>query len=103
MQPHLQIRCIRPQVYAYSLSASAKSFLHSETTLESLERCLLDACDALGHYFTSVQISLEGQPLGSYGVALVRRNAPALARQLRERFVMARERQACPLSVVGTA
>src|SRR5690349_16709001 len=103
MQPHLQIRCIRPQVYAYSLSASAGSYLHTETTLESLERCLCDACDALGHYFSSVQISLEGQPLGSYGVASVQRNAPALARQLRERFLLARERASRPLPVAAAA
>ncbi|MEJ8826742.1 hypothetical protein WKW80_32840 [Variovorax humicola] len=101
MQPHLQIRCIRPQVYAYCLSAGGNSFVHTETTLESLERCLWDACDALGHYFSSVQISLEGQPLGSYGVALIQRNAPALARQLRARFLITRERQARPLSIVS--
>jgi len=97
MQPHLQIRCIRPQVYAYSLSASSDSLLHTETTLESLETCLRDACDALGHYFSSVQISLEGQPLGSYGLTLVRRNAPALAKQLRARFLLTRQRQTRPV------
>ena len=86
MQPHLQIRCISPQVYAYSVSAGGASTGYAETTLESLERCLDDAGDSLGHYFASIEISLQGQSLGSYAVRLVRCNATGLACQLREKF-----------------
>ncbi|RYF63989.1 MAG: hypothetical protein EOO22_25075, partial [Comamonadaceae bacterium] len=76
MQPHLKIRCIGPHIYAYSLSADgAAAQPGEETTLESLERCLDDAGASLGHYFASVQISIEGQLLGSFAVALVQRNA----------------------------
>ncbi|MET0543045.1 MAG: hypothetical protein ABWZ88_14980 [Variovorax sp.] len=89
MQPHLQIRCISPQVYAYSLSAGGVPSSHTEpaeTTMESLERCLDDAGDSLGHYFASVEISLQGQSLGSYAVRAVQSNANTLACQLREKF-----------------
>ncbi|MDM0041701.1 hypothetical protein QTH89_06000 [Variovorax sp. J22G21] len=88
MQPHLQIRCIAPRLYAYSLSAGgAPTQLVEETTLESLERCLGDAGDSLGAYFASVQISIEGRLLGSFAVGLVQRNAMAVASQLREKLI----------------
>ena len=88
MQPHLQIRCLGPQVYAYSVSAGGHATQPGdETTLESLEHCLGDAGASLGPYFASVQISLQGQVLGSFAVGLVQRNAPGLASQLREKFV----------------
>ncbi len=102
MQPHLQIRRLAPQVYAYSLTAGGTepAPLSHETTLESLERCLGDACDSLGHYFSSVQISLEGQPLGSFAVGLAQRNACGLASQLREKFI--REQPAsCHAALMG--
>ena len=88
MQPHLQIRCIAPRLYAYSLSAGGASTQPvEETTLESLERCLRDAGDSLGAYFASVQISIEGRALGSFAVGLVQRNATAVASQLREKLI----------------
>lgn len=88
MQPHLQIRCLGPQVYAYSVSAGGCATRPAdETTLASLERCLDDAGASLGHYFSSVQISLQGQVLGSFAIGLVQRNAFGLAGQLREKFV----------------
>jgi hypothetical protein len=71
--------------------------------LESLERCLRDACECLGSYFSSVQISLEGQALGSYALPALQRNAPGLARQLRENFMLVRQRQARSFAVPATA
>jgi hypothetical protein len=98
MQPHLQIRCLGPQVYAYSVSAGGKVTQPAdETTLASLEHCLDDAGASLGHYFSSVQISLQGQVLGSFAVGLVQRNAPGLASQLREKLV----REHPPLAAAG--
>jgi hypothetical protein len=88
MQPHLQIRCIGPKVYAYSFSAGGVSVQPAdETTLDSLEHCLGDAGESLGHYFASVQISIEGRPLGTFAVGLVQRDAGALAGQLLEKLI----------------
>ena len=88
MQPHLQIRWLAPQVYAYSVNAGGLvTRPPEETTLASLEHCLDDALDSLGSYFPSVQISLQGQLLGSFSVGLVQRNAPGLASQLREKLM----------------
>lgn len=88
MQPLLQIRRIAPKVYAYSLSAGiAPTQPVDETTLDSLEHCLGDAGESLGPYFASVQISIEGRPLGSFAVDMVQHNAMALAGQLREKLI----------------
>jgi len=51
--------------------------------MESLERCLNDAGDSLGHYFPAVVVSLDGQDLGSYAVQRLQQNPISLAAELR--------------------
>ncbi|MFT4269076.1 MAG: hypothetical protein QM586_17975 [Xenophilus sp.] len=52
---------------------------------DSLETCLQDAGDSLGHYFPRVQMRYEGSVVGACTTELLRRNPKGLA----ERFLAA--------------
>lgn len=80
--PHLEIRRISPDFYTYSVRAGHADTCHSEDSLESLERCLNDAGDCLGHYFPTVSVSLDGQELGSYSVSRLQLHPISLAAEL---------------------
>jgi len=82
MQPHLEIRHIGPDIFAYSLHAGRAPAAWTEDPMESLARCLNDAGDSLGPYFREVCISLDGQLLGSYAVERLTRHADDLALEL---------------------
>lgn len=82
MLPHLEIRRIGPDFYTYSVRAGKADACRNEDPIDSLERCLNDAGDSLGHYFPSVNVSLDGQDLGSYSVQRLLQNPVALAAEL---------------------
>ena len=68
MQPHLEIRRIRPTMYVYSIRiANAEPRLH-EGAFRTMAQCLLDAGRSLGHYFPMVRISVDEHFLGSYAI-----------------------------------
>ena len=82
MQPHLEIRRRGPHFFTYSLGVGQAADHHSEDALDSLEGCLTDAGDSLGHYFPAVSVSLNGMLLGSYEVERMLRNPRGLALEL---------------------
>ena len=82
MLPHLEIRRVAPDFYTYSVHSGHATSVHSEDSLESLEHCLIEVGDSLGHYFPSVSVSLDGQDLGSYPVQRLQQNAAGLAAEL---------------------
>jgi hypothetical protein len=82
MQPHLNISRSSPHSYAYSLSAGGAPACYHENALSSLERCLDDAADSLGHYFPTVSVSFDGMFLGTYAISLFQRDSTALAMEL---------------------
>jgi len=82
MQPHLEIRRIGPEFFAYSVRAGRAPARHGEEDLGSLEHCLNDAGDSLGHYFSAVKVSLDGLFLGSYDVNQLLRNPTRIAVEL---------------------
>lgn len=82
MLPHLEIRRIGPDFYTYSVRAGRADACRKEDPIDSLERCLNDAGDSLGHYFPSVSVSLDGQELGNYSVQRLQQNPVGLAAEL---------------------
>ena len=82
MLPHLEIRRIGPDFYTYSVRAGKADACRNEDPIDSLERCLNDAGDSLGHYFPSVYVCLDGQDLGNYSVQRLQRNPVGLAAEL---------------------
>ena len=83
MLPHLEIRRLGRDFYIYSVRAGRADPGRSEDPVDSLERCLNDAGDSLGHYFPAVSVSLDGQELGHYPVRCLQQNAAGLAAELR--------------------
>jgi hypothetical protein len=69
MQPILDIRSVRPDLYTYSLGAVPAAELQCGDFFDTAERCLLDAGQGLYRYFDQVQIRFAGLALGSYPVA----------------------------------
>ena len=69
MQPILDIRSVRPDLYTYSLGAAPAAELECGDFFDTAERCLLDAGLGLYHYFDQVQIRFAGSALGSFPVA----------------------------------
>lgn len=82
MLPLIEIRRIAPDSYTYSVRAGHGDACHSEDSLGSLERCLNDAGDSLGHYFPTVNVCLDGQDLGCYAVQRLLLNPIGLAAEL---------------------
>ena len=68
MQPHLEIRRIRPTMYVYSIRFADAEPRMYEGAFRSLAQCLLDAGRSLGHYFPLVRISADEHFLGSYAI-----------------------------------
>ena len=82
MLPILEIRRVGSDFYTYSVRAGKADAGRSEDPIDSLERCLNDAGDSLGHYFPSVNVSLDGQELGNYSVQRLQQNPVGLAAEL---------------------
>jgi len=83
----LDIHQLRPNRYAYSIKTDGADGDAAcyESAFDSLETCLQDAGDSLGHYFPSVQMRYEGSVVGACTTELLRRNPKGLA----ERFLAA--------------
>jgi hypothetical protein len=86
MQPILDIRTVRPDLYTYSLGAAAQGVLPRDDFFETAEHCLQDAGEGLSLYFDSVQICFAGFALGSYPVARMVQDPMGLFRELMARI-----------------
>jgi len=88
----LDIHQLRPDRYAYSITTDGSQDGDAacyESAFDSLETCLQDAGDSLGHYFPRVQMRYEGSVVGACTTELLRRNPRGLA----ERFLAALSRR----------
>jgi hypothetical protein len=85
MKPVVEIHRIGRDAYAYRISAHGATEQEADITFESLARCLFDAGDALGHYFSRVEVSLDGRLLGSCATDLLRRNPKGVAERIAQR------------------
>lgn len=85
MKPLIDILRIGPRAYAYRISArfAGAQQAGDSGTFDTLERCLFDAGAALGHYFASVELRLDGRPMGGCATESLRREPAAVARRLR--------------------
>ena len=82
----LDIHQLRPNRYAYSIKTDGREAeAYYESAFDSLETCLQDAGDSLGHYFPSVQMRYEGRVVGACATESLRRNPKRLA----DRFLAA--------------
>ncbi|MDI3381589.1 hypothetical protein ACFPPF_03765 [Xenophilus aerolatus] len=84
----LDIHQLRPNRYAYSIKTDgrqADGAEYYESAFDSLETCLRDAGDSIGHYFPSVHMRYEGRVVGACATESLRRNPKGLA----ERFLAA--------------
>ncbi len=80
--PRLDIRHIGQGFFSYCVRAAGAATCQFEGGPDSLEGCLNDAGDSLGHYFSDVSVSLDGQERGSYAVQLLLKNPAGLAAEL---------------------
>jgi hypothetical protein len=86
MNPVVEILRIGRDAYAYRISARGTAAeQEADSTFDSLERCLVDAGDSLGHYFSRVEVSLDGRLLGSCATDLLRRNPKGVAERIAQR------------------
>jgi len=82
MQPILDIRTVRSDLFTYSLGTAAQPCRHCGNFFESAECCLRDAGEALHTYFDSVHIRFAGFSLGSYPVARMIHDPPGVFAEL---------------------
>ncbi|WP_225782034.1 hypothetical protein [Xenophilus sp. Marseille-Q4582] len=80
MDPILDIRPVRADLFTYSLRAPGQPPRLVDDYFGPLERCLWDAGEALNHYFERVELHLAGRPLGA--VPLQRLRCPRQRQQL---------------------
>ncbi|MEJ8814996.1 hypothetical protein WKW77_28245 [Variovorax ureilyticus] len=81
MKPVLAIRRVEPDAYSYRISDQ-----EAGGTFASIEHCLVDAAASLGHYFTSVELNLEGLFLGACALDALRRAPRAVAQRIEQHF-----------------
>ncbi|MGR4872406.1 hypothetical protein ACIPRI_26460 [Variovorax sp. LARHSF232] len=93
MLPRLDIRHIGQGFFSYCVRAGQAATCQFEGGLDSLEGCLNDAGDSLGHYFSAVSVSLDGQELGSYAVQRLLKNPEGLAAELLDKACPPPERK----------
>jgi hypothetical protein len=96
MQPILDIRSVRPDLYTYSLGAAPAAELQCGDFFDTAERCLYDAGQGLYCYFDSVQIRFAGFALGSYPVARMVEDPPGLFQELMVRALRVCRTHALP-------
>ncbi len=83
MKPLIEIRCLVPTgEYAYSIGAHRTTVCDADSAFQSLERCLHDAGESLGSYFSSVQIRYEGACLSVCATELLRCSPGEVADEL---------------------
>jgi len=88
MKPLVEIRRVATDAYAYRISAHGAEAQDSAESgaFTSLEQCLFDAGASLDHYFTRVELNLEGMFIGACSTDALRRNAKAVAQRIRQHF-----------------
>lgn len=64
MDPILDIRPVRADLFTYSLRAPGHPPRLVNDFFGPAEWCLHDAAEALNHYFDGVELQLAGEPLG---------------------------------------
>ena len=64
MDPILDIRPVRADLFTYSLRAPGQPPRLVDDFFGPAEGCLHDAAEALNHYFDGVELQLAGEPLG---------------------------------------
>lgn len=80
----LDIHQVHPGQYAYSIRTDGPGeggTDPSECAFDSLETCLRDAGDSLGHYFLRVHMRYEGRVLGACATESLRRHPEHLAQR----------------------
>ena len=96
MQPILDIRTVRSDLYTYSLGAAPEAELQCGDFFDTAERCLLDAGRGLYLYFDRVQIRFAGFALGSFPVARMIDDPPGLLQELMARILRIYRTRAVP-------
>lgn len=81
MRPLLEIRRVETDGYSYRISAQ-----EAGGTFTSLEQCLSDAAASIGHYFSSVELNIEGLFLGACATDALRRTPKAVAQRIEQHF-----------------
>lgn len=84
MDPILEIRRLRADLFTYSLRAPGQPPRLVEDYFVSVEQCLRDAAEALHHYFDRVELHLADTPLGTVAVEHLR--CPLRRQQLLQRL-----------------
>lgn len=86
MKPSLQIRCVGPQVYAYSVSVTpdGAAMTGPEQVFCTLEGCLFDAGQSLDQYFPRVRVNFDGRKLGSCATGELRWRSKDVADRIRQ-------------------
>jgi hypothetical protein len=103
MQPILDIRTVRSDLFTYSLGAALQPCRHCDDFFESAECCLRDAGDALHTYFDSVHIRFAGFSLGSYPVARMIHDPPGVFAELMAEVLAIYRQRAAPLKAAPHA
>lgn len=85
MEPSLDIRKLRPGLYAYSLTVGGEPLTNPADAFQTISECLQDAAQALGDGFPSVRICYGSTGLGSFPVGCLERDPDGLADEMMER------------------
>lgn len=72
MDPILDLRCVRAELFTYSLRVPGQPPRLEDDFYGPMEHCLHDAADALHHYFDRVELRLSGALLGTVALAQLR-------------------------------
>jgi hypothetical protein len=85
MEPSLDIRKLRPGLYAYSLTAGGEPLGDSTGAHGTISECLQDAAQELGDGFPSVRVGYGATGLGSFPSSRLANDPEGLADELMER------------------
>ena len=89
MKPLVHVQRIASNAYTYRISANGPLTEGDSATFDSLERCLFDAGASLDHYFSSVELKLDGLFIGQYATHALRSHPTAVAQRIRQHFHIA--------------
>ena len=91
MKPLIEIQRVAPNAFSYRISAFVPGAQEAgdSGTFESLDQCLFDAGASLGHYFTRVELNLDGLFVGSYATEALCRNPRLVAQRMLQHYQLA--------------
>ena len=92
MKPLVHVQRITKNAYTYRISNNGVQAGDDSATFDSLERCLFDAGASLDHYFSSVELKLDGLFIGQYTTKALRSHPTVVAQRIRQHFHPARNR-----------